>query len=74
MLFLFVFYIPNIGFVWVNYLLVASTVLAIPAILLTQKMLVVDSIVERLIALTGACQLAHYAGLVGLFNPTTVGF
>ena len=42
MLFLFVFYIPNIGFVWVNYLLVASTVLAIPAILLTQERLVVN--------------------------------
>jgi hypothetical protein len=37
MLFLFIFFIPNIGFVWVNYVLVASTVLAIPAVLLTEE-------------------------------------
>jgi hypothetical protein len=37
MIFLFLFYIPNIGFVWVNYVLVGSTILAIPALLLTEE-------------------------------------
>jgi hypothetical protein len=41
MVFLFIFYIPNIGYIWVNYLLVASTVLAIPALLLAEERLVV---------------------------------
>jgi len=35
--FLFIFFIPDIGYVWINYLLVASTALAIPAVILTKE-------------------------------------
>jgi len=35
-IFLFLFFIPNIGFVWINYVLVGSTIVAIPAVLLTK--------------------------------------
>eukprot|EP00092_Neocalanus_flemingeri_P013308 GFUD01014343.1.p1 GENE.GFUD01014343.1~~GFUD01014343.1.p1 ORF type:complete len:513 (-),score=93.41 GFUD01014343.1:87-1625(-) len=36
-IFFFLFFIPNIGYVWINYLLVASTALAIPAVLATKE-------------------------------------
>jgi len=36
-IFLFLFFIPNIGFKWINYSLVGSTALAIPAIILTKE-------------------------------------
>ena len=36
-MFLLIFFIPNIGFEWINYVLVASTVVALPAIILTRE-------------------------------------
>jgi len=36
-LFLFIFFIPNIGFVWINYVLVGSTALAIPAVVMIKE-------------------------------------
>ena len=30
--------------------------------------------IDQLTLIHGACQLIDYTGLVGLFNPTTVGF
>merc|ERR1711970_170775 len=36
-IFLFIFFIPNIGFVWINYVLVGSTALAIPAVMLINE-------------------------------------
>jgi len=35
--FLLLFFIPNIGYTWINYTLVAATALTIPAMLLTQE-------------------------------------
>ena len=36
-MFLFIFFIPNIGFVWINYVLVGSTALAIPAVMMIKE-------------------------------------
>ena len=36
-LFLLVFFIPNIGYVWLNYVLVGSTVVALPAVIFTKE-------------------------------------
>ena len=36
-MFLFIFFIPNIGFVWINYVLVGSTALAIPAVIMIKE-------------------------------------
>ena len=35
--FLFLFFIPNIGSVWMNYALVGSTAIVIPAVLVTRE-------------------------------------
>ena len=34
---LFLFFIPKIGFIWINYVLVGSTLLAIPAVIFTKE-------------------------------------
>jgi len=36
-IFLLIFFIPNLGFVWINYALVGSTALAIPAVMMIKE-------------------------------------
>ena len=38
-IFLLIFFIPNLGFVWINYALVGSTALAIPAVIMIKETL-----------------------------------
>ena len=35
--FLLLFFIPNIGYLWIDYLLVISTVIGLPAVILTKE-------------------------------------
>jgi len=37
LIFLFIFFIPDIGFIWIDYVLVGATLLAIPGVLLTRE-------------------------------------
>ena len=36
-IFLLLFFIPNIGYKWINYALVGSTIIALPAVLLAKE-------------------------------------
>lgn len=36
-IFLFLFFVPNIGYIWINYLLVGSTIISIPAVLMARE-------------------------------------